>query len=72
MVLLVVLNFDFTTVCEEGEEAVGCHAAEAPSKTRFVVRMLVPTLISAANMHTEFVIKETGVIKCCGYYRPTG
>jgi len=25
MVLLVVLTFDFTTVREEGEEAVGCY-----------------------------------------------
>ena len=72
MVLLVVLTFDFTTVREEGEEAVGCHAVYSPIKTRFDVRMLVPTSISAANMDADFVIKETGVIKCCGYFRPTG
>ena len=72
MVLLVVLTFNFTTVREEGEEAVGCHAIYAPIKTRFGIRMLVPTPISAANMDAVFVIKETGVIKCCGYFRPTG
>ena len=72
MVLLVVLIFDFTTVREEGEEAAGCHAVYTPIKTKFGVRMLVPTPISAANMDADFVIKETGVMKCCGYFRPTG
>jgi len=34
--------------------------------------MLVTTPISAANMDAVIVIMETGVINCCGCFRPTG